>query len=889
MLIHKRFQDTTNKFPDKTCLQYKEANQYKIITYRQVETQSLKIANFLIINNINPGDTAVLISENCYAWPIIYLGIMFSGATCIPVDPQVKKREIENILLDSQAKIIFISETIYQIFVNFPELEKNLIKIIVIKKDVSREKYVGFEKIIQDYETQQILPEIEPSNLASILYTSGTTSNPKGVCISHYNFCSDVDCILKTKLQKPNDNYISILPLYHTYAFTATFLVPFFTGGCITYINTLNTKEITQTIKETNITVMVSVPQMFNLIHKNIFDKIYNQGFLNRNLILFLINICGFIKFNFGINLGKIVFAKIHNMLGKNLRILNSGGAKLDQKVYLDLNKLGFNLTNGYGLTETSPVVTLLKTSEIKPGSVGKPLPGIEIKINNPDKRGVGEILIKGPNVMQGYFKRKDLTDEVIKDNWFYSGDLGFIDKNGYLYITARIKEVIVLSSGKNIYPDEIEEVLLQSPYIKEACVFSLADGAKEALHAAILPDIEYFKAQKEININQKIRWELENLSKNLANYKHIMSFSIEKDPLPRTHLGKIRRYIVKENYIKRKVISGQEKQTTPQQLSESSKKIIYFLSHELKKPVDVNDHLELDLGIDSLTRVELVLKLERYLGASLDENFIADIFTVNDLISKIEQFKNKEPIVNKDKQKLSWQDILNQKLDKNILEKIKLNQSNIEKILFFTSTSLLYLIFKIFWKIEIKNKEQLPTNGPYIICPNHASFLDGFAIGISLPYIIRQKAFFFGLTAYFENKIISWSDKFLKVIPIDPLTNLTGAMQAASFVLKNNRIMCIFPEGERSSDGNVKNFKKGVGILAKELNVVLVPVYIAGSFSAWGRGRKFPRSHPITVIFGKPKTWQEFKQNNTTPDIDEYQVIANGIRDEVIKLKTPD
>lgn len=889
MLIHKRFGDIVRKFSNKPCLQFKENNLYKTLTYKEVEDRALKIANFLIRNNIKPEDRVGLISENCPDWPIIYLGIMFCGATCVPLDPQLKKRDLETVLLDCGAKIIFISENIYQTFINFNELEKNLNQIVVLKSGINKEKYISLDKAIQNYIAQDPNLELKEDNLASILYTSGTTSNPKGVCISHYNFCSDVDCILKTKLQKSNDNYISILPLYHTYAFTATFLVPIFTGGRITYINTLNTKEITQTIKDTEVTVMVSVPQMFNLIHKGIFDKIKQQNAISRFFIYSLINLSGFIRFNLKINLGKIIFSRIHSTIGKSLKILNSGGAKLDPKVYLDMNKLGFNLINGYGLTETSPVVTLLKPYQIRPGSVGKPLEGVQIKINNPDKSGIGEILIKGPNVMQGYFKRKDLTDAVIKDAWFYSGDLGFIDKKGFLYITARLKEVIVLSSGKNIYPDEIEEVLLQIPYIKEACVFNITEEkngqTREILHAAIFPNIEHFKAQKEININQKIRWELDNVSKELPSYKHIMSFSLTKEALPKTNLGKIKRYLVKEAYLKEKTMPVEKKQIEPVNLSTTAREIINFLSHELKKPVNIDDHLELDLGIDSLTRVELFLSFEKHFGMQLDENLSIEIFTVGDLIAKIEELKNKPLPQQKLKETTSWSSILNQNLTEDIARKIKLVQGGLERIMFFICTENIYMIFKIFWKLKVLGRENLPKAGPYIICANHTSYFDGFVLSVSLPHKIRQNAFFFGLTAYFENKFISWLDKFLKVIPIDPVANLTVAMQAAAFVLKNNKIMCIFPEGQRSIDENIGSFKKGVGILAKELDLKLVPVYIRGTQKAWGRGNKFPKPYPITVIFGKPLGWQELKQNITTPNIDGYQQIVNGLKEEILKL----
>lgn len=227
-----------------------------------------------------------------------------------------------------------------------------------------------------------------------------------------------------------------------------------------------------------------------------------------------------------------------------------SGGAKLSIQIALDFYGLGFKLIEGYGLTETSPVVTLNLAKNLKFGSVGKPIPDVGIKIHNPDKSGVGEVLIKGPNVMQGYFKQPELTSEVIKEGWFYSGDLGYLDREGYLYLVGREKEIIVLGSGKNIYPEELEEYYGQSPYIKEMCILERIEerfgSTIESLYAIVVPDLEYFRKMNVTDIRGKIRWELENLGKGLSPYRHIMGFTITKDELPRTPLKKLKRYQVR-------------------------------------------------------------------------------------------------------------------------------------------------------------------------------------------------------------------------------------------------------------------------------------------------------------------------------------------------------
>ena len=322
------------------------------------------------------------------------------------------------------------------------------------------------------------------------------------------------------------------------------------------------------------------------------------------------------------------------------LAFLFSGGARLDPKAARELSLLGFNLLEGYGLTETSPVVTFTPPGSAKFGSAGLPIPGVEIRINNPDSQNIGEVLIKGPNVMKGYYNKPQENQEVLKDGWFYSGDLGYIDKDGYLFLTGRSKEVIVLSSGKNIYPEEIEAHYLKTPYIKEICVLETAVGGATSLYAIVLPNFDYFRMNKEINIQGKIRWAMENLSKELPAYKRLMGWALTKEEFKRTRLGKLKRYEIKAKYLTPQPKESPEALKAKEEISPSADKmerqVIEFLSRELKRKVKPSDHLELDLGIDSLTRVELAIGLEKMFNLSLADTDMAGVFTVKELIDKI-------------------------------------------------------------------------------------------------------------------------------------------------------------------------------------------------------------------------------------------------------------
>lgn len=870
MVIPEIFNQAASSFKDKIALQIKKETWHKF-TYGQIQNLSLKVGSFLIKEGFKKGDFAAIILENRPEWLIIYLGIMYAGLTAVPLDLQSSPKEISNLIIDSQAKIIFSS---FDIFIN--KIKQNikdpLIKFVVLDIKESKEA-ISFSDIeLMSYEHVS-WPSIKAEDIASLIYTSGTTAYPKGVLLSQENICSNFRSIQKLNLCFPSDNFLSILPLHHTYAFMVTFIVPLFLGARVTYCVSFKPQDLSQIIKEAEITILVGVPQLFSLLHKAYLERIKKIPFIFRFAIL------PFIK------------RKLHKQF-RSLRLLVSGGARLSPNIARDLSGLGFKLIEGYGLTETSPIVTLNPPENLKFGSVGKPVPYVYIKIDEPDKSGVGEVLIKGPNVMQGYFKQPELTKKAIKEGWFYSGDLGYLDKEGYLYLVGREKEVIVLGSGKNIYPEELEEYYGQSPYIKEMCILSRPEERfgqpTESLYAIVVPHLEYFKKMNETDIRGKIRWELENLAKGLAPYKHIMGFTIIKEELARTPLKKLKRYLIRQKYMEEKLkvdikevaLSEEESKILRQPLSQ---KIIKYISSQLNKPVYLDSHLEIDLGIDSLERVELGLGLEALLNIKIPDELLYRVSTVKEIIINISELVNKTTIPDKTKEtERNWYSILRQQPSKTILRKIRLKPNIFDILLTGIFKNMLLFIFRTFWLLKIKGREYLPKEGPYLICPNHASYLDGFVVFSSLPFRNSLNIFFIGFRQIFEHPMISWATKISRLIPIDPEANFVEAMQAVSFVLSHRKFVCIFPEGRRSINENIQEFKKGVGILLKELDIPVIPAYIKGSHHSWPRGSCLPRFYPLKIIFGKAVSLKELIIPGEPIT---YETIAKTLREEVLKL----
>ncbi|MFH0790681.1 MAG: 1-acyl-sn-glycerol-3-phosphate acyltransferase [Candidatus Omnitrophota bacterium] len=593
---------------------------------------------------------------------------------------------------------------------------------------------------------------------------------------------------------------------------------------------------------------------------------------------------------------------EIRRNFGGSLRLCISGGARLDPMAAKNLTKWGFEIIEGYGLTETSPIVTLsLPRKGRKFGSVGRPIPGVEVKIEQADKRDksrIGQILVRGANVMQGYFKQPELTASIIKDGWFATGDLGYLDRDGYVYITGRQKEVIVLSSGKTIYPEDLEAYYSQSPYIKEICILERSEEKfqhlVESLYAVVVPDLDYFRRQNALNIQVKIRWELENLAKALPAYQHIMGFTLTKERFSRTTLGKIKRFALKDKYLRKPVLAPDvEKAALSKEdieilQHEHAKKIIHYLSTVLKRPVYLDSHLEIDLGIDSLAQVELTLGMEELLAVKIPDGFLVNIATVKELILKI---TDKPLLLEKAPQgaggSKDWHQILRQVPQG--FAAVQPSPGILCGLLIRLFRNLFLFIFRLFWRLRIEGKEHLSSGGgPYLICPNHASFLDGLVIFASLPLKSALNAYFLGYSDIFEHPLLKWVLKLGRIIPIDPNIHLAEAMQAVSFVLSKNKIVCIFPEGHRSIDERIAEFKKGAGILIKELDIPVVPVYIKGSHYSWPRGTRFPRPCPLKVIFGRPVSADKLLKKSAGKETgtDEYIVITKALREEVLKLR---
>jgi long-chain acyl-CoA synthetase len=864
-MILKKIRDAANRYPDHVAIQMKRGDRYQRYSYRDLLRSIASLSQSLAGLGIAKGDRVGLLSENRPEWMIAYLSVQTLGAVIVPLDAQLTDKEVALLLANAEAKAVFVSAGTRS------KLPRH-VQFTILSFDGDGD--TQFSSMEKAHPSAELPPEPLADDLAALLFTSGTTGDPKGVMLSQGNLASNCMSCIKLDIVQPDDNLLCLLPLHHTYPAMVSLLLPFSVGATVTILNSLKGPDIIACMQETKVSILLGVPQLYLGLRRAIFDGIQKKPALVRLIVKILLAANGLLRKTAGVNLGKAFFGKVHSMFGPTFRLFASGGARLDADVYTDMTKLGFTIIEGYGLTETSPVSTFNPLDRQKAGSIGIPVPDVEVRIANPDENNQGEIAIRGPNVMLGYYRKPGETADVLRDGWFYSGDLGYRDRDGYFFITGRSKEMIVLSTGKKIFPDELEKFYKQIPSIKEIC---LIEGER-GIEAAVVPDFDYLRKMNLSNSRETIAFEIEDLAKDLPPYKRITGLKIFKDPLPVTRLGKLRRSKVRELYLQ----SGERAEKSVHELDTGlqndpvMKKLIACLEpFSAKKTIAPDDNLELDLGLDSLARVELVVSIEKSFDISLPDSFGSGIFTVKDAVLRLKELLASGPVEAGKSVKMSWADILAQEPSEELKKSLVLESGALCRAGQYVFLLLLRLILTLYGRLSVHGKENLPAKGPFILAPNHLSLADAPTLASIVPWKTVSKTFFLGTTDYFGGPVTSKIAGLIHVIPVDMDTRLSSAMQLSAYVLRQGRILCVFPEGGRSRDGSIKEFKKGVGIIARELNMPLVPVAIRGTYEMLPAGRRFPRPAKLDIFIGKP----------VYPAGLDYDGIVNMLYQKVVEL----
>ncbi len=780
----------------------------------------------------------VILSENRPEWIAAFYSAWKNNCTVIPIDYLSTVEEVNYIVEDSCPQVFFCSRE-----------REPVVRRVVEALDYSPQILV-FEDIaanrpdsdITGSETADLVtPDLNATCL--IIYTSGTTGSPKGVMLSYENILANVEAVsVGVPIYSSAERVMLLLPLHHIFPLLGSMVAPLSVGAMIAISPSLQSADIIHTLQSNKITIIIGVPRLYKLICKGIMTKIQQKKIAQ--LLFRLAEKVDSQKFS------RILFKAVHRKFGGSLKYLVCGGAALDPEIGRNFTTLGFEILEGFGMTEAAPMITFTRPGQVTIGSAGTAMTCTKIEIRD------DEIVASGRNIMQGYLNRPEETAEVLQDGWLYTGDLGRIDEQGRIFITGRRKEIIVLASGKNINPVLTEQKLEQlSECINEIAVFVKDD----ILQAVIRPDLAKIRENSIQDIDDYFRWQvLDIYNKTVSPSKRVLQFTLIDEELPRTRLSKLRRFQLPELVGSRQI----RKDTAEQPVFEEYRIIKEFIEQLAGREIQADDHLEIDLALDSLDQVSLLAFLKSTFGVEISEEKLMTHHTVRKLAEFIRQKKKKIAV-----EEINWREILTEKIP------LELPRTWLTVNLFKNSSRL---FFNLYFRFRGRGQENLPTT-PCIIAPNHQSFFDAMFVASLLSNSFQNRTYFYAKEKHVRNPLARFLADRNNVIVVDVNSGLKESIQKLAEVLKRGNNVIIFPEGTRSLDGKPGRFKKLFAILSVELAVPVIPVTINGACQALPPGSFLPKPlQEITVTFHDPILPEKHSYDSLTEEV--YRIVTGEL-----------
>ena len=906
--FYDRFVECAERWPQHIALEIQRRDGTESCTYSEARRMAESVGRWLGENGVQPGARVSILADNHPRWVTTYLGIIAASCTAVPLDTAFHADQIAKLLKDSGSELLFCD--LKHLEVAERAVAESKIQIVLTQSSGESSRLAGKSARATRADLDSIFAagpgsfsprDVPTESLAALLYTSGTTADPKGVMLTHANLLGEVEAVFAWIEIGPKDAVLGVLPLFHVLSQMANLLLPLVKGARVVHLETLNTTELLRALQERGITAFAVVPQFFYLIHERIFKEVSQRGKVAQLLLKILMTVNPALR-ALGINAGRFFLGSLHATFGERMRYLITGGSRFDPQIARDFYALGIDVLQAYGLTETTGAAFANKPADIVIGSVGPPLPGVESKIVDPQPQEegppVGEIAIRGPILMKGYWNRPDATAAVLKDGWLLTGDLGYFDAHGNLFITGRKKEVIILSNGKNVYPEEIEAHYLKSPYIKEICVIGLQarpdNPTSERLHGVIVPNFDLLKQRRIVNAKEVIRFDIEGLSSQIASTKRIGSYEIWQEDLPRTTTRKLKRFEIEKRVranqargvaadaevSAEKPLSVDDTEWLEQPDVRRALKIIGEAASNKSDKIRPTDNLELDLGLDSMQRIELLVALERELGGDVEESRISEIYTVRELVEVVRESSASGKHAAPRARFAGWKAILDEESKYPAVLALA-EPRPIAEHFWYGLSRVAQMIALDRFQLQVTGLEKIPVRGAFILCSNHQSFLDPVILGSVLPWQVFRNTFSVGTSEIFGSGLMRVLARWLRVVVVDPDANLVPAMRAGAFGLRHGRVLMLYPEGERSIDGKPRVFKKGAAILSIHTRVPIVPIAIDGFHEAWPRGKRFQGFVPLKMSFGDPI----YPPAETEASEATYDRLTNELRECVVNM----
>ncbi len=778
------------------------------ISFREVAAHAAEYALGL---DVAPGARVAIFSENRPEWIYALYAAWRRSAIVVPVDALSPPEEVAYILGDSRPDVVFCSRD------REPVLRQ-------AGAPAWRGRIAVFEDLpgcAAGPSGAPFPPPDDPVRVALIMYTSGTTGNPKGVQLTFDNLLVNIESVSRhVPIYTPDETVLALLPLHHILPLVGCVVAPLWVGSTICFASPLAPAELVATMRRRRVTIVIGVPRFYSMIRKGIMERINARPAAR---LLF--------RAARRLNsraVARRLFGAVHRQFGGRLKYLICGGAALDPEVGRDLWTLGFEVLEGYGMTEAAPMITFPRPGRVRLGACGQALPGQQVRIVD------GEITAAGRNIMPGYYNRPEETAAALRDGWLYTGDLGYLDADGYLFVTGRKKELVVLPTGKKFNPSEVESRLLAiSPLVKEAAVFLKDD----VLQALVFPDPARAAARPPPELFAQIRAEVMDVyNRSAAPAKRIQRFTIVGQELPKTRLGKLKRHQLPALAAPPPRVDGGAEPATPEYAA-----LRDFLRAEVARPVGPDEHLATEVGLDSLGWVGLQVFAQETFGVALDESTLTAHPTVARLAAHLAERKTRLQTA----EALNWNALLDKTAG------VELPRAS---VLLPIIHWLARLGLKTFFRVRAFGLEHLPAP-PFILAPNHQSYLDGLWVTIFLRARQLRQTYFYAKAKHVRRRWQQFLAARTNVIVVDIEHDLAASLRKMAAVLKRGRNLIIFPEGTRTRDGRIGEFKKTFAILSSALDVPVVPVALSGAYAALPPGRRLPRLFTaVTVQFLPPR-----------------------------------
>lgn len=805
------------------------------------------LAGGLIDRGLQRGEYAAICSPNRPEWIIACLALLYAGAIPVPIDSQIARDDLLHVLEDCDARWLITVRT-SSLGLHRPHT--------IILLDTDETDPQNWQNCRRE-STHPGMP-VNPEDTALLFYTSGVSGRPKGVPLTHLNLLSNLQALQTLQVYSPDERLLLPLPLHHVYPFVIGLLGPLAFGLPIILPHSLTGPQILRALRDGRVTAIAGVPRLYSALYDAIEQRVRQKGQAVSTVFHGLLRISTLLAQHFDIWLGLRLFAPLRQQLAPQLRTLVYGGSALEPDLAWRLTGLGWQVAGGYGLTETSPILTLSPPGSRYFDTSGKPLPGVRLRVADQDpESSQGEIQAQGPNVFSGYLHLPGKTVETFTaDGWFKTGDLGYFDQDGCLHLVGRASSRITLPGGEKIWPERVEDILEGIPSIRESGVLS----REGRLVAIVVPRTASIPPGELDEVTRTIRADIDQILKQLPSYYRLTDFIICLNPLPRTRLGKIQRHKLKELFE-----AGRQRQF----LVESRPIPIELMTPEdrqlLEDPVALrtwtwltgrfpavrltpDTHMALELGLDSLEWMAMTLELRDRTGVDLSDEAIARIGTLRDLLREaVEAEQTTGATVDPVVQLKNPDQLLDEEQRRWLTERGRFLRG-LGTWLF----ALNRLFIRKFFSLEVHGAERIPTEAPCVLIPNHASLLDPLVIMAALSLSFLDRTYWGGWTGImFRNGVMRLASRATQVLPIDqssrPLANI--ALGCAALARGHNLVW--FPEGGRTPDGTLQPFQAGIGLIVTAHPLFLIPIWIEGSFRALPTGAWWPRRRRIKIIFG--------------------------------------